>query len=99
MLVTGTVRNEMRANTSIEHAATILQAIKDTGGRTGLKIGGEVDNARAHMPYFILARSMMGTDWIRPDNFRIGGRALQSEALAAASGNQPRPFTHLGFQP
>lgn len=99
MLVTGTVRNETRANTCIEHAATILQAIKDTGGRTGLKIGGEQDNARAHGPYFALVRDMMGEKWIRPDNFRIGGRALQSEALAFASGSQPRPFTHLGQLP
>jgi deoxyribose-phosphate aldolase len=93
MLVTGTAVNEMRSNTALEHAAVILMAIRDNGKKIGLKIGGEHDNARAHAPYFALARNMMGADWVRPENFRIGGRALQSEALAVLNGTAARPMS------
>lgn len=94
MLVTGTMQSEFRpnvSNTSLEHAATILQAIKDNGRKTGLKIGGEVDTVAAHTPYFLLARVMMGADWVRPDNFRIGGRGLHLEALTITRKAQTPP--------
>ncbi|MBU0800576.1 MAG: hypothetical protein KKA05_06180, partial [Alphaproteobacteria bacterium] len=81
MLVTATDAPGNRSNTTLEAAATLLQAIKDNGKKTGLKIAGEIDSARNHAPYMALARHMMGDNWVKPENFRIAGRALLNEAV------------------
>lgn len=81
MLVTMTGADSLgRTTTSPEAAATLLQAIKDSGKPVGLKIAGDGDTLRSAAPYIALARRMMGKDWVRPDNFRIAGNNLHKEA-------------------
>lgn len=95
MLVTATDTPSMRATTTLEAAATMLQAIKDNRKGTGLKIGGEMDNVRALTPYVALARQMMGEKWIKPENFRVAGRALINEAVRIF--NPPPQIGHSGI--
>ena len=97
MLVTATGMNSQngRSHTSLEAAASMLHAIRNNGNRAGIKIAGEQDSARAHAPYIALARRMMGDDWVTPVNFRIGGRALQADALRWLQPGLPPP-SHQG---
>lgn len=69
-----------KAATSPEAAATFLQLIKDHGGTVGLKIGGAPDNLAAAAPYIALTENVMGKDWVKPGNFRIGGQWIYEES-------------------
>lgn len=95
MLVTANfVPRDRTPQTTLEAAATLLQAIRDNGGKTGLKIGGEHDNVRVIAPYMALARALMGSRWLTPSNFRIDGQEIIGEAARIANpppAAAPRP--------
>jgi deoxyribose-phosphate aldolase len=86
MLVTASGPTRMRpVTTSLEAAALMLHAIRDSGKPVGLKIAGDGDDIRSAAPYLALARQMMGSAWAKPANFRIGGQNLHKDAAAFLS--------------
>lgn len=66
-----------------EAAEIMLEAIRDGGGRQGLKVSGGLRTVADAARYLDLADRMMGSGWARPDTFRIGASALRAALVAA----------------
>ena len=77
-----------KGGASLEAAATMLQAIKDSGGKAGLKISGGVKTVADCAQYIALAESMMGKEWITVDTFRFGASGVLTDILQTL-GKQP----------
>jgi deoxyribose-phosphate aldolase len=97
ILKTSTGKNP--GDVTLEHAAAMLAAIKDSGKDAGLKISKGVKTNDQAAQFMALADKIMGKDW-SADNTRfrfgasslrddlianIGGRAARNEAAAPAS--------------
>jgi deoxyribose-phosphate aldolase len=66
-----------------EAAEIMLRAIRDGGGRQGLKVSGGIRTVADAARYLDLADRIMGPDWASPDTFRIGASALRAALVAA----------------
>jgi len=64
---------------SLEAAEVMLQAIRDRGGRAGLKVSGGVRTVAEAAAYLALADRLLGPDWASPEHFRIGASALLAD--------------------
>jgi len=71
-----------------EAAQVILKAIRASGRPTGFKVSGGVRTVADALGYVRLAEQVFGTDWVRPERFRIGASGLM-DALLAALGERP----------
>ena len=71
-----------------EAAQVILEAIRASGRPTGFKVSGGVRTVADALGYVRLAEQVFGTDWVRPERFRIGASGLM-DALLAALGERP----------
>jgi deoxyribose-phosphate aldolase len=74
---------------SLEAAATMLQAIKDSGKDCGLKISGGVKNVGDCAQYLDLTARMMGAGWISPARFRFGASGVLDDILHVLKGTPP----------
>jgi len=63
-------------------AAVMLDAIRATGGHCGFKAAGGLRTAADAETYLSLAAERLGTDWVTPGRFRLGGSALLDALLA-----------------
>ena len=96
-LKTSTGKSAM-GGASLEAAATMLQAILDTGSASGIKISGGVKTVADCAQYQSLAKKMMGKDWITTDTFRIGASGVLTDILqrlgkpAAKSATSPSSY-------
>lgn len=70
-----------KGGASLEAAATMLQAIKDTGSDAGVKVSGGVKTVADAAQYISLTESMMGKDWITTDKFRFGASGVLNDIL------------------
>jgi deoxyribose-phosphate aldolase len=66
---------------SLEAAATMLEAIIDTGSHAGLKVSGGVKSVTDVAQYVALSKSMMGDNWISTNTFRIGASGVLTDIL------------------
>jgi deoxyribose-phosphate aldolase len=64
-------------------ARTMLECIRDSGGRTGFKAAGGVRTLAEAGLYLALADEMLGGGWATPARFRIGASTLLAELRAA----------------
>lgn len=64
-------------------ARTMLECIRDSGGRTGFKAAGGVRTLADAHRYLALADEILGNGWASPARFRIGASALLAELRAA----------------
>jgi len=82
-----------RAETGATPSAVekMLEAIAERGGRCGLKISGGVRTLSEAHGYVDLAAGAMGTDWVRPERFRIGASSLLDDLLAVLEPAGDRP--------
>lgn len=65
-----------------EAAQIMLQAIRDSGRRVGLKLSGGVREVAAAQAFMRQAEEVFGADYLNPQTFRIGASAL-ADRLAA----------------
>lgn len=79
-LKTSTGKSE-KGGASLEAVGTMLQAIRDTRGRCGIKVSGGVKNVQDCAQYIDLTERMMGKNWISVDTFRIGASSLLTDIL------------------
>ena len=66
---------------TVSAAAVLLGAIRDRGGRVGLKVSGGIRDIAAAARYLALADAVMGPEWVGPSTFRIGASALLDDLL------------------
>lgn len=64
-----------------EAANALLEVIRDTGARAGLKVSGGISSCRQARDYLTLASVIMGEKWAYKDHFRIGASRLMEEVL------------------
>ncbi len=74
-----------------EAARTMLDVIRTTGHRVGIKPSGGIRDLDAASTYLQLARDAMGDGWISPATFRFGASGLRDALLAVIAGDDPSP--------
>jgi len=72
---------------SIEAVYTVCRAIKayerDHRTTTGIKISGGVRTAEDAVKYYVIAKEILGDEYLKPDLFRIGASSLADNILKA----------------
>lgn len=63
-------------------ARILLESIRDSGRDVGCKISGGIGTTGQAASYLDLAVDIMGADWMKPRNFRIGASGLLDDLLA-----------------
>lgn len=67
-------------NATLPVSLTMLRALRDYGERTGVRIGfkpaGGMKTAKDALNWQILMKEELGTDWLRPDLFRLGASSM-----------------------
>ncbi|MBV6633964.1 MAG: deoxyribose-phosphate aldolase [Alphaproteobacteria bacterium] len=88
MLKTSTGKND--GDVTLEHAAAMLAAIKDSGEDIGLKISKGVSKNDQAAQFIALADNVMGDGWAsNNENFRFGASGLRNDLAAVL--NPPKP--------
>ncbi len=72
-----------------EAARTILDVIRSTSHRVGIKPAGGIRDLAAASTYLQLARDAMGPSWISPATFRFGASGLRDALIAVIEGRDP----------
>ena len=76
---TSTTRSPVAATP--EAANAILETLASLKSHTGFKASGGIKTIEDAKKYVTLAQLIMGTKWIKPQNFRIGASALLDNLL------------------
>ena len=74
---------------TLEAASTMLDVIRATPHRVGLKASGGIRDLAAASAYLQLARTAMGPGWISPATFRFGASGLRDALLDVIEGREP----------
>jgi deoxyribose-phosphate aldolase len=69
---------------TLEAAAIMLSRIAASGLPVGFKASGGVREPAAAAAYLVLAESILGAGWAKPETFRIGASSLLPKLLALA---------------
>ena len=69
-------------------ARVMLEAIRERGGRAGLKVSGGVRTLADAAVYLELVDATMGAGWATPRHFRIGASGLLGEIRTALGGER-----------
>ena len=78
----------MPVNATLEAAAMMFEAIKETGGKCGFKAAGGVKNAKDVADYLAIAQDNLSSEWICPENFRFGASSLLDNLLQTLGKSQ-----------
>lgn len=70
-----------REGASFETVEIILKAIREAGGRIGIKPSGGVKTIADALMYMFLVEQMAGREWITPSLFRYGASSLLRELV------------------
>jgi deoxyribose-phosphate aldolase len=81
-----TSTGKTRVSATPEAARTMLDVIRATSHRVGLKPSGGIRDLAAASTYLQLAREAMGPSWISPATFRFGASGLRDALLAVIEG-------------
>jgi deoxyribose-phosphate aldolase len=71
-----TSTGKIAINATLEAAAYMLLAIKDSGKQVGFKASGGIRTPEQAMQYVNLAELIMGKDWAQPSTLRLGASSL-----------------------
>lgn len=82
-----TSTGKVAVNATLEASDLMLQAIRDSKQRVGLKPAGGISTVADADLYLRLAEAIMGPNWIMPSTFRFGASSLLDDILAVLSGN------------
>jgi deoxyribose-phosphate aldolase len=81
---TGTVE----INATSEAVAVLLEVIAAAGRPVGLKPSGGIRTTDEAAGYLAQADSAMGSDWARPETFRLGASSLLDALIATIEGRE-----------
>jgi deoxyribose-phosphate aldolase len=81
-----TSTGKTKVSATPEAASTMLDVIRSTQHRVGLKPSGGIRDLDAAHTYLELARDAMGPDWISPATFRFGASGLRDALIAVIEG-------------
>jgi deoxyribose-phosphate aldolase len=63
----------------------MAEAIRDfreqTGKVVGLKLAGGIRSAKQAWGYLVVVGETLGTEWLRPERFRLGASSLLNDLL------------------
>ncbi|MFW7380107.1 MAG: deoxyribose-phosphate aldolase [Oligoflexus sp.] len=76
-----TSTGKIRVGASLEAAACMLLAIKDSGRNVGFKAAGGVRTPAQAAAYLSLVENILGLDCVVPERLRIGASSLLQELL------------------
>ncbi len=62
-------------------ANAMIEAIRDSGKKIGFKASGGVKTIDDARDYMVIASSIMGADYLKPDYFRIGASKLMDDLI------------------
>lgn len=95
-----TSTGKVPVNATPEAARVLLEAVRDAGGRAGVKVAGGVRQASEAAIYLALADSLSGVDAVTPARFRFGASALLDDVLRvlASDGGNGVPGSGSGPQ-
>jgi deoxyribose-phosphate aldolase len=82
-----TSTGKVAVNATLEASDLMLQAIRDSKQRVGLKPAGDISTVADADLYLRLAEATMGPNWIMPSTFRFGASSLLDDILSVLSGN------------
>lgn len=81
---------------SLEAAWVMCQCIKEyyekTGTRVGFKAAGGVSTTDDALAYLCIVKSVLGTEWLTPEYFRIGASRLANNLLSDILGTETKYF-------
>ncbi|MGB2892164.1 MAG: deoxyribose-phosphate aldolase [Albidovulum sp.] len=70
-------------NATLPVSLVMVRALRDYGERTGFRIGfkpaGGMKTAKDAIAWQILMKEELGTDWLRPDLFRLGASSMLAD--------------------
>ncbi len=70
-------------NATLPVSLTMVRALRDYGARTGHRVGfkpaGGMKSAKDALAWQILMKEELGTDWLRPDLFRLGASSMLAD--------------------
>lgn len=70
-------------NATLPVSLTMVRALRDYGERTGHRVGfkpaGGMKSAKDALAWQILMKEELGTDWLRPDLFRLGASSMLAD--------------------
>lgn len=78
-----TSTGKAKIGATLAAARTMLECVRETGGKAGFKAAGGVKTLADASRYFALADEILGSGWATPARFRIGASALLAELRAA----------------
>ncbi len=76
-----TSTGKVAVNATPEAAATMMEAIRDSGRPTGFKAAGGIRTVEEAAVYLDLARDILGEQWLRPERFRFGASGLLNDLM------------------
>jgi deoxyribose-phosphate aldolase len=91
-----TSTGKVPVNATLDAAAIMLQAIRDSGRDCGFKAAGGVRTAEEAAEYLALADRVMGTGWVDAHHFRFGASSLLA-SLEATLGVADAPASGSGY--
>ena len=62
-----------------------METIRASGKNVGFKASGGIKTFADAQSYLILAQSIMGANWVKPEHFRIGASSLLKDLLNTIS--------------
>ena len=88
-----TSTGKVAINATPEAARILLEAVRDRGGSTGVKVAGGIRTVAEAALYLDLADRIMGSAWASPATLRFGASGLLGDVLAALDGAAPAAST------
>jgi len=76
-----TSTGKTKVSATPEVANIILETIKASGKDVGFKASGGIKNFLDAKSYLVLAQSIMGINWVKPEHFRLGASSLLADLL------------------
>lgn len=76
-----TSTGKTKISATYEAANIMLETIREGKYQSGFKASGGIKTTMDAKQYLLLAKSIMGSDWLSPQNFRIGASSLLDDLL------------------
>lgn len=88
-----TSTGKTKISATLEAANAIIETIRASGKKVGFKASGGIREQSQARSYLSIAGSIMGAEWIAPNNFRFGASGLLDNLLSALGEHNPNQST------
>lgn len=89
-----TSTGKIAVNATLEASAIMLSAIKESNSECGFKAAGGIRTRDEAAGYLYLAQQIIGNDWVKPANFRIGASVLLDHIIELGYNPQANYLHH-----